>query len=187
VDILLNENDHKEIDTGVFNNQLYARDAKLDGLIQMLKHSGCDKLLFEETLVHILTHLVQDHRSIVKTVQKLPSLKQSTRVDLYKRLAIVMDYLNSMDEYDVDLNGLASIASLSKYHFLRLFKLAFGQSPYQYIQKLKLDKAEQLLKDRTHSIKEIASLLGFENSNSFSRLFYQRTGHYPQVYQREIN
>ncbi|HEX5170606.1 MAG TPA: AraC family transcriptional regulator [Cyclobacteriaceae bacterium] len=186
-DTLLNENHHLESGQLTFSNQLYERNAKLDSLIRTLGNSGHDKLLFEETLVSILFCLIEYHRSSIRIIQHLPAVKQSTRVDLYKRLSVVVDYLNSIEDYDIDLGALASLANLSKYHFLRLFKLAYGLSPYQYVQKLRLEKAARLLKSRALSVKEVASLLGFENSNSFSRLFHQRTGYYPQFYQRIIN
>lgn len=186
-DTLLNENQHQETPTLTFINQLYHQDRTLELLIAQLRRSGPEKLLFEETLANILTHLLQQHRSVIKTVQELPSEKQSTRIDLYKRLAVVTDYLNSTEDYNANLDELSSKANLSKYHFLRLFKKAYRLSPHQYIQQMRLVRAEKLLKNRTHSVKEVAMLLGFENSNSFSRLFYQRMGKYPVDFQREIN
>lgn len=184
-DVLLNENQHQNKSTVTFSNQLYKRDEKFDRLIMMLKNYGRDKLLFEEALVDIFSYLMLQHRFVMKTIQQLPSTKLSTKIDLYKRLAVVIDYLNSVTDYDIDLNKLASLTNLSKYHFMRLFRQAYGVSPYQYVQKLRLDKAEKWLRTRSYSIKEIAFQLGFENSNSFSRLFYQRTGTYPQAYQRK--
>jgi AraC family transcriptional regulator len=183
-DTLLNENYHLETPMLTFSNQLYHRDGTLALLIAQLKESGANKLLFEETLANILNYLLMQHRSVIKTVQELPAAKQSTRIDLYRRLTAVTDYLNSTDDYNADLNELASIANLSKYHFLRLFKKAFRLSPHQYIQQLRLAKAAKLLKNRTYSVKEVAALLGFESSNSFSRLFYQRTGQYPLDFQQ---
>jgi AraC family transcriptional regulator len=187
IDTLLHENNHQEWGSVKFSSQLYKRDALLEALINQLKNSGHDKLLFEETLTKIFAHFLEYHHSVMKTIYQLPPVKHSTKVDLYKRLAVVMDYLYSTDEYNMDLSYLASLANLSKYHFLRLFKHAYSLSPHQYIQQLRLEKAAQLLKKKSYAIKEIASLLGFENSNSFSRLFHQHTGRYPQHFQRTIN
>jgi AraC family transcriptional regulator len=77
---------------------------------------------------------------------------------------------------------LAAEACLSKYHFLRLFRQAFGLSPYQYIQHLRIEKARGLLADPNLPITDLAGLLGFDNSQSFSRLFFQKTGLYPTQY-----
>lgn len=102
-DTLLNENHHLENPMLTFSNQLYCRDGNLELLIAQLKESGHDKLLFEETLANILSYLLMQHRSVIKTVQELPSVKQCTRIDLYKRLVAVTDYLNSTDDYNIDL------------------------------------------------------------------------------------
>jgi len=115
-------------------------------------------------------------------VQQLPPVKQSTKIELYKRLSYSMDYIHSGFCRAIELNTLAATACLSKYHFLRLFKLAYGLSPHQYIQQLRLEKAKQLLQDGSLAINDIADTLGFENSQSFSRLFFQRAGVYPSQY-----
>ena len=69
-----------------------------------------------------------------------------------------------------------------KFHFLRLFRQCYGLSPYQYLQEQRLSKAKYLLKSSALAIGEIADELGFENPNSFSRLFKLRTGYYPSEY-----
>jgi AraC family transcriptional regulator len=93
-----------------------------------------------------------------------------------------MDVLRSGFFGEISLDQLAAEACLSKYHFLRLFRKAYGLSPYQYIQHLRLEKARILLTDSVIPITDLAGLLGFDNSQSFSRLFYQRMGLYPTQY-----
>jgi AraC family transcriptional regulator len=93
-----------------------------------------------------------------------------------------MDVLRTGFCGEVSLDLLAAEACLSKYHFLRLFRTAFGLSPYQYIQHLRIEKARELLADTLISISDLAGLLGFDNSQSFSRLFFQKTGVYPTQY-----
>jgi AraC family transcriptional regulator len=87
----------------------------------------------------------------------------------------------------VELDAIAAAACLSKFHFLRLFKSIHHVSPYQYLQELRIQKAEQLLKRSNVSIVDIAQQLGFENSNSFSRLFLQHKGVYPSQYRLSVN
>jgi AraC family transcriptional regulator len=118
----------------------------------------------------------------MQSIYNLPPVKHSTRLELYKRLSYSRDYLHSAAEGTVNLDVLAGTACLSKYHFLRLFKLTYGVSPYQYVQQLRLDKARRLLRHSSLPVQDIALLLGFESSQSFSRLFYQREGVYPTQY-----
>lgn len=181
-DKILNDGLQQQAHTVSFYNRLYKRDPYFNQLIQALQEAGWDKLLFEEKMSELLIYLLQQHRDIMQTVQKLPPVKHSTRLELYKRLSYSVDHLHSIAEGTVNLDELAATACLSKYHFLRLFKLAYGISPYQYVQQLRLDKARRLLKRSSLPVQDIAWMLGFENSQSFSRLFYQREGVYPTQY-----
>ena len=185
-DSLLNDGQRKELPSLSFYNKLYPRDAVFNELCgklcEMSKEDRPDKLLFEERLTDLLVWLLKQHRHILQAVDRMPAAKPSTRHELYKRLSYSLDYIHSGFTGAIGLEELSATAFLSKYHFLRLFKLTFGLSPHQYIQKLRLEKASQLLKHSPLPVGDIADALGFENSQSFSRLFFQRTGMYPSRY-----
>ena len=169
-----------------FFNQLHTRDATFNTLIGAIldchKEKAHSKLRFEEHLTSLLTYHLQQHRNITDIVNNLPPIRTSTRVELYKRLSRAMDVLRSGFCEELSLDQLAKEASLSKYHFLRLFRSAYHLSPYQYIQHLRIKKATLLLAGSNMAIADLATLLGFDNSQSFSRLFYQRVGLYPSQY-----
>ncbi|HEY4205933.1 MAG TPA: helix-turn-helix transcriptional regulator [Puia sp.] len=176
-----------------FFNQLHRRDAAFDALIgQMIRQHrdhGYDKLLFEEQLTGLLTHHFRQHRHIRDLVHRLPPAKLSTRLQIYKQLARAMDLIHSAgsepggpggQELSVDM--LATEACLSKYHFLRLFRSAYGFSPHQYIQDQRMEKARGLLSRTDKPVSHVADILGYANSQSFSRLFTQRMGVSPSRY-----
>ncbi len=182
-DVILNHGLQQQVATIAFHNKLYRKDVLLMGLIkelyQLKQEQPFNKLLFEELMVKLLHYLLMQHKHIIKSIESMPALKESTRIELYKRLSLALDYIHSHPLGDIDLDILAATACLSKYHFLRLFKQTYKQSPYQYIQQLKLEKAKELLLHTSLPIYDIAETLGFENSNSFSRLFFQRLKVYP--------
>lgn len=93
-----------------------------------------------------------------------------------------MDVIHSCPGGELSLETLSSTAFLSKYHFLRLFRQAYGYSPHQYIQQQRIEKARRLLARTSTPVSEVADLLGFANSQSFSRLFAQRMGVSPSGY-----
>jgi AraC family transcriptional regulator len=169
-----------------FFNQLYFRDEMCNRLIfniyQENKLGNFNSLWFEEQITQLLIYLLNNHRQVLKKVALLPPLKISTKLEMYKRLTLVRDYLHTYPEQNPDLDSLANLACLSKFHFLRLFKMAFGISPYQYLQNLRIEIAQELLMHTSLAINEIALKLGFENSSSFSRLFFQRMKIYPQSF-----
>ena len=185
-DMILDAGTEKQLSPFLFFNQLHRRDAVFNDLIRAImtsdKEAGFNKLRFEEQLTALLSHHLQQHRHIAKMVSNLPPVRMATRVELYKRLSRAMDVLRSGFCGEISLDQLAAEACLSKYHFLRLFRIAYGLSPYQYIQHLRLEKARGLLANSFIPITDISTLLGFDNSQSFSRLFYQRMGIYPTQY-----
>ena len=181
-DRLLNNRFEKK-DGIAFFSKLYRRDEHFNALVSHLyrEHRAGNRstLFVEEQLARLLGCLLQTHREVLKDVAKLPAVKQTTKAELYKRLSFSIDYIHSHYTENIDLEALAATACLSKYHFLRLFKLAFGLSPYQYLQQVRIEQAKSLLRFSEAPIYEIAVGLGFENASSFSRLFYQRVNTYP--------
>jgi AraC family transcriptional regulator len=185
-DTLLNNGQQQTVPTVSFFNKLHDRTEQFNYIIRGLQQSrpgnAFNKLLFEEKLSDLLLYLLGEHRQITRKVHELPAAKTATKIELYKRLAIALDYMQTYYLQSIQLDELAAVACLSKFHFLRLFKATFRQSPHQYIMQLRLEKGKHLLKHSAIPVNEIASALGFENSNSFSRLLYQRTGVYPTEY-----
>jgi len=188
-DRILDKGDEQDISFFRFFNQLHRRDPHFDTMISRMlhtdQHDGFDKLLFEQQLTDLLAYLLLQHREVTNVVNRLSPIRQNTRVELYKRLSHSLDYIHTCIGEKIQLDHLARISCLSKYHFLRLFKLAHGSSPYQYIQDLRLQKARDWLSHTQLPVADLAYALGFENPQSFSRLFFQRSGFYPSHYREQ--
>ena len=178
----VNETPAKQVD---FYNQLYRRDEEFNGIIKKLHWLGgeeiFDKMLFEETLATLLLYLLRGHTHVLDALAGLPAVKGSVKAELYKRVSIGADYILAYYKENIQLDDIAAAACLSKFHFLRLFKEVYKTSPHQYIQQLRMDSAYIYLAGGER-VSNIATLLGYENSNSFSRIFKQRTGVYPTQY-----
>lgn len=186
----LDRGDRQGLSELVFFNRLYRRDADFDRIIHWMLRSyrqdGFDRLLFDEQLFSLLRLLVKEDRQVRASIDALPTVKRSTRLEVYKRLSRSLDVIHSVFPEPIDLGELAGAACLSKFHFLRLFKQAYGVSPYQYIQELRLTKARQLLSGTSMGVAEIAAFLGFDNPQSFSRLFFQRMGVSPAPFRSGV-
>ncbi|WP_298740634.1 AraC family transcriptional regulator [uncultured Chitinophaga sp.] len=183
---ILDAGTEKQLSPVLFFNQLHRRDATFNALIRSImvaqQEAKPDKLRFEEQLSSLLSYHLQQHQHIAQIIHQLPPVKKATRIELYKRLSRAMDVLRSGFCGTVSLDLLAAEACLSKYHFLRLFRQAYGLSPYQYMQELRIEKAKELLAHSAVPIAAIADLLGFDNSQSFSRLFFRKMRCYPSQY-----
>jgi AraC family transcriptional regulator len=162
-----------------FYNKLYLRDQRFNTFVELLRNNAGDDLAEEENLCEILICLLKQDQQIKKLVHQIPSVKNSTRNEILRRLLITSDYIHSFYQKDINLDELASTCCLSKFHFLRLFKIAFQKTPHQFINELRVNKAKILLKNGHLEVSDIARSLGFINPSSFSRMFYQQTGAYP--------
>lgn len=122
-------------------------------------------------LQQVLIQVMRDTQKTNKGLLSISSLKRSTREELIRRLLIAKDYIHEHYARPISLDELSLQCALSKYHFLRTFKEAFGITPNQYIKKIRLEKARQLLETTHLTIRTISEQLGFEEPNSFSKFF----------------
>lgn len=102
-----------------------------------------------------------------------------------ERMTRVCDYIAAHLEDDLSLEQLSSVASLSKFHFHRLFRDFVGISLYQYVQLLRLKRASyRLVFDPGSTVLDIALEAGFESSGAFSRAFKRNFGQAPSAFRR---
>lgn len=96
--------------------------------------------------------------------------------DAAVRLNLALSYLEQGMESPAPVRDLCEYLQVSEHTLKRLFREHFGLSPLQYIQRLRMSRAEELLKGGRHSIKEIAYKVGYRHPNDFSRAYRKFTG-----------
>ena len=101
---------------------------------------------------------------------------------MYKRIVEAKLFIDSHFQEQIDLNKIANSAHYSKFHFLRLFKKAFGKSPAQHLRDMRLAHAKKLLQSQK-SVADVCFAVGFESIPSFSILFKKQVGVSPKEYQ----
>ncbi len=102
------------------------------------------------------------------------------------KLATLKDFLRDNISQDVSLSQLAGLADLSEKHLCRCFKQATGESPYQYVLKLRAEEAKRLLRSGKASISEIALAIGFSTPSHFSTAFRKATGLSPSEFRKNL-
>ena len=103
------------------------------------------------------------------------------------RLLRAEEFIRENFNKPLSLEQIASVASLSMYHFGRSFKSHFGMSPYQYLQHVRLEKSIEFLETTHWPIECIAKELGFANHSNFAWFFKKHTGISPSAYRRLLN
>jgi len=84
------------------------------------------------------------------------------------------------------VQDIARAAHMSPNHFSMLFSRHTGQSFVKFLNEKRLSLAEELLRDLTIGIKEVADRAGFEDANYFARLFKKKTGITPREWRERL-
>jgi AraC-like DNA-binding protein len=94
-------------------------------------------------------------------------------------------FIHNNSAENISIAMLAKQEMLSVSHFRALFREAFGCSPYEYLMKVRMNKATSYLLESNMRIGEIAALCGFSDQLYFSRLFARRYGISPTAYRNK--
>lgn len=106
---------------------------------------------------------------------------------LGSRLAECFRYINAGYDKPIALSELAELCHVSQEHFCRLFKTYTGMRPFDYITKLRIQRAKDLLaRSRDMRIGEIAARTGFQSNSYFSMVFKRSEGCTPDEYRRRV-
>ncbi len=102
------------------------------------------------------------------------------------KLAKALSHIHNNIHREISVDALASLACVTKPHFIRLFTRTMGMSPLQYVNRKKIEHAEMVLITEDMPVKEIAYRLGFNDHSYFIRLFKKLTGITPMVYRNTM-
>ncbi len=103
-----------------------------------------------------------------------------------RRLRSARDYLAANLE-TADVRQAASLAGYSPFHFHRLFTGTFGETPHEFLTRLRIQRAKSLLIGNSLSVTDICFELGYESLGSFSSRFRSLTGLSPAQFRREAH
>lgn len=146
-----------------------------EALFRQLARADGD--MSREGLVHDTVSLVLAHLSGTPNVGTV-KLSDELRIEASIRFA----ERSLADAPSLDL--LAKIAGLSKFHYLRLFKMVTGSTPHRYLLDLRLSAAASRLLESRLPVTAIAFDCGFSDLSSFIRHFKARYGKSPTAFRR---
>src|SRR5262245_3171798 len=102
--------------------------------------------------------------------------------NLLEKLLPVLVHIQANLDQDLSLDALAKRVRLSPFHFHRIFRSTIGETPKQYTQRLRLERAANRLIVHDATILDIALDSGFQNHETFSREFKRRFQVTPSAY-----
>jgi AraC family transcriptional regulator len=130
------------------------------------------------TLAARLIHKYAGHEG-----QEIPTPSRGGALDP-RRLQRVCEFVAANLERELHLNELAQVACLSQFHFARAFKKATGQTVHQYLTRMRLERAKELLAANESSIADIAFRCSFSSPANFTKAFVRSLGISPGRYRQ---
>lgn len=100
------------------------------------------------------------------------------------RIAAAIQFTHSHYRETLTVAMLARAANLSTSRFYRVFKQDTGLSPHRYVTRLRMQRAEDLLRNTDLSIKEIAFEVGYNSEDRFVKVFKTFSGRRPSEHRR---
>jgi AraC family transcriptional regulator of arabinose operon len=155
------------------------KHAPLVGLFEELHQVLMDdysppRLLYAaQLLAHLLGLMIRLRRDSQRDVP-------DTQQRILASIAYMKDHLNE----SLDVAGLSAIAGVSPSHCSLLFRRITGYSPMNYLTRLRIHRATQLLDTTTHSIKAISQMVGYSDPLYFSKTFRLVNEISPSEYRR---
>ena len=110
------------------------------------------------------------------------SATRTVSVHLLSHLRRAHDHIDRHYRLQLDLEGLATVAGVSKFHFARSFADVYGETPMRYLTRRRIERAQDLLRSANLTVTEICMAVGFSSLGSFSARFTQQTGQSPTAY-----
>lgn len=142
--------------------------------------------MFKSHLIQMLLLIIREIIDVERPTQKSYNFESYNKSYAVKR---IIHYLNENYEHKISLEQIAHNMYLSPVYISKIFKEETGESPINYLIKIRLEKAKEiLLEENSGSIKSIANQVGYEDVYHFSKLFKKYYGISPLYYKkRAIN
>ena len=93
-----------------------------------------------------------------------------------RQLRKIEDHVREHLAEDLSVDGLAELVGLSPFHFSRVFKQTTGMSPLQFVMRERITRAQQLMRETSRSIIDVALEVGYTSPSHFTKVFRRVTG-----------
>jgi AraC-like DNA-binding protein len=140
--------------------------------LQQVKHT---QQPFENQLLEIFKHFLQQKKSSTRIPAWAKELKE-----------IIQDQIDT--NLNLSLKGISEMLQIHPTYLSREFSRYFDDLSFgEYIRKLRIEKAMELLNKGGHTLTEIAYLTGFSDQSHFTRTFKKFTGQNPSAYKKQVS
>ncbi len=122
----------------------------------------------------ILNELVRS-----EAIRKSSEISRKNIMNYTKQLSPAIEIINNSYNKKIQLTDLSAACGLSEKYFCKVFRLLTGMTSIEYINKLRINKAEVLISTTDKPLSEISEICGFNELSYFSKKFKQIKGYSP--------
>jgi AraC-like DNA-binding protein len=102
--------------------------------------------------------------------------------ELNRRLLRARDAMDRAYADPLNVRAVAAVAHTSEAHFIRTFRVVFGETPHRYLQRRRVERSMFLLRETDRSVTDVCLDVGFTSLGTFSRMFREIVGETPSAY-----
>ena len=180
---------HQAFDREPRSIQLQDRLGLSDGLLERLISTMIEELAAEETPSKPYFETLFDAAvlRVIRVATNASQMTGSARQALAPiKLRRVKAFIEAHLDEDLDLQALADVAGLSRFHFSRAFQQTTGCSPYLFVTRTRIERAKLALTQTNAPLVEVARAHGYNSGAQFSSAFRKITGVCPREWRRKI-
>jgi AraC family transcriptional regulator len=102
------------------------------------------------------------------------------------RLRKIKELVHAKMEDDLSLDEMAQSIGLSTAHFARMFRKSTGETPHQFVQRQRLERAKAMLRAPDTRVLDVAVACGFKTQQHFAQVFRDVLGVSPTEYRQDL-
>jgi AraC-like DNA-binding protein/ligand-binding sensor protein len=170
--------------------------AQFDRTARQLVKWGLDVDLrrAEETYFHTKVLSKRQYESMLRLLsifsQHLSLLSNQLSTEAHpaepEAVSRAREFIARHQDHDLSLGEVARAVNTSTYYFCKLFKKATGLTFTDYLSRVRIEKAKNLLLNPNARVSEVAYEVGFQSLTHFNRTFRRLTGQSPTAYRRAL-
>ncbi|MGN1142428.1 MAG: AraC family transcriptional regulator [Oliverpabstia sp.] len=152
----------------------------IDNMLAAHELTFANSLRRNAYLFMVLSNLMDDYKT-----HSLAGKSYDYQTSVYVKHTV--NYLAENYQKKIQISDIADYIGISRNYLSICFKNEMGISPHEYLTRLRIEKAQNLLKNTNLSIQAISTLVGYTDSLAFSRIFKKKTNLSPKEYRNSKN
>lgn len=112
---------------------------------------------------------------IMECYRFVRNIEKATK-DISLQITKALSFIQTHYHEPITLDEIAAVSGFSRYYFIKQFQHQLNMTPVQYLTKIRIQKAAELLRSTSSSVTYIAAQVGYANANYFNKVFRKVVG-----------